>query len=349
MTRENHYSDAFWEAEFCGTSGFDTLLKHMRDGRESCKYLAGFIRQRAKIEEEYAKAIEKANKTADFSLEIGTLRRSADQLKSSTDKVAQEHFVASKEFTEYAQTLDDFTSDQKKASQKEKGLMQKAILNKSQAYSKAMDAKKKYNQKSQDHENAECVRAAAQASRNNMPTNKWQKITKDVTRSAEAAKVADGAYRESIQNLDDERDKWERQMCQFAVFSEEQDVTRACTMHTEMWKICNAVCTTCAKTNQCCEEVRKSLELVDVTADLQQFIDTASTGSEKPAAIKFEPFGSSTAVKAADSLATPPSTPKADQSDSFNTSIFPLLSSRQPVTASSGTLTCRLKSSSKLQ
>jgi len=32
--------------EFCDTGGFDTLVKHMQDGRKSCRSYLDFIRQR---------------------------------------------------------------------------------------------------------------------------------------------------------------------------------------------------------------------------------------------------------------------------------------------------------------
>lgn len=53
------YKDRFWEADFLTQTGLEILLARMKNGRITCKELEEYLKQRAKIEEEYGKQLLK--------------------------------------------------------------------------------------------------------------------------------------------------------------------------------------------------------------------------------------------------------------------------------------------------
>jgi len=56
------YKNSFWETDFVSQNGFETLTTHMKEGQRSCKWLEDYLKQRAKAEEDYAKALAKISK-----------------------------------------------------------------------------------------------------------------------------------------------------------------------------------------------------------------------------------------------------------------------------------------------
>ena len=60
MSRD--YTNSFWENDFLSQTGFETLSTHMKEGQKSCKWLEDYLKQRAKAEEEYSKALCKISR-----------------------------------------------------------------------------------------------------------------------------------------------------------------------------------------------------------------------------------------------------------------------------------------------
>lgn len=290
MTGEIHYVDSFWGTEFCDTGGFDALAKRMRDGRESCRCFLDFIRQRARTEEEYARNIERLNKSVEFSAEIGTLRASADALKLDTDKTSQEHNTASRDLAQHVQTFGEFMEMQKKNRAKMEDVVKKAISGKQQAYTKAIDAKRKYYEKSQQSDTAAMTLKDAQPLKHTYTPRKWESMVKEASRANKAASDAESQYRDVVDTVDVERNRWEREMTQYAKLCEEQDVERYRVLHDEMWHLCNIVSSTCVRNYTHCEAVMTSLKAVDANKDMTDYVSKAATGTDRPAPVEFESF-----------------------------------------------------------
>lgn len=59
MPLASSFSGAFWEPNFTTQPGFETLVSRMKAGRQTCRDVEEFLKQRAKAEEEYAKSLLK--------------------------------------------------------------------------------------------------------------------------------------------------------------------------------------------------------------------------------------------------------------------------------------------------
>lgn len=59
---ETTFKNCFWETDFVTQHGFDAIISRMKDGQKTCRWLEDFFKQRAKAEEDYAKALLKISK-----------------------------------------------------------------------------------------------------------------------------------------------------------------------------------------------------------------------------------------------------------------------------------------------
>lgn len=90
------YCDYFWEDRKdpqgnTSVSGFEVLLQKQLKGRQMQKEMAEFVRERIKIEEEYAKNLSKLSQIPLAAQEEGTLGSAWAQLKKSLADEAEVH------------------------------------------------------------------------------------------------------------------------------------------------------------------------------------------------------------------------------------------------------------------
>uniref|UniRef100_A0A8C8EWP3 Growth arrest specific 7 n=1 Tax=Oncorhynchus tshawytscha TaxID=74940 RepID=A0A8C8EWP3_ONCTS len=118
------YCDYFWEDKkdpqgTSSISGFEVLLQKQLKGKQMQKEMAEFIRERIKIEEEYAKNLSKLSQIPLAGQEEGTLGEAWAQLKKSLAEEAEVHLkFSSKLQSEVEKPLltfrDNFKKDMKR-------------------------------------------------------------------------------------------------------------------------------------------------------------------------------------------------------------------------------------------
>uniref|UniRef100_A0A8C7NVU3 Growth arrest specific 7 n=1 Tax=Oncorhynchus mykiss TaxID=8022 RepID=A0A8C7NVU3_ONCMY len=118
------YCDYFWEDKkdpqgTSSISGFEVLLQKQLKGKQMQKEMAEFIRERIKIEEEYAKNLSKLSQIPLAGQEEGTLGEAWAQLKNSLAEEAEVHLkFSSKLQSEVEKPLltfrDNFKKDMKR-------------------------------------------------------------------------------------------------------------------------------------------------------------------------------------------------------------------------------------------
>ncbi|XP_066470333.1 growth arrest-specific protein 7 isoform X2 [Tiliqua scincoides] len=114
------YCDYFWTDKKdpqgnSTVSGFEILLQKQLKGKQMQKEMAEFIRERIKIEEEYAKNLSKLSQNSLAAQEEGTLGEAWSQLKKSLADEAEVHLkFSSKLQTEVEKPLLNFRENFKK-------------------------------------------------------------------------------------------------------------------------------------------------------------------------------------------------------------------------------------------
>ncbi|RXN15858.1 proline-serine-threonine phosphatase-interacting 2 [Labeo rohita] len=137
------------------TAGYDGIIQHLNDGKRTCKEIEDFMKARAAIEEKYAKELLGLSKKVCGHSEMNTLKRSLDVFKLQTENVSLSHLHLAQTMREEAKKLEDFREKQKEARKKVEQQMDGLHKQKAAQYKKTAEAKKTYEQKCRDKEEAE--------------------------------------------------------------------------------------------------------------------------------------------------------------------------------------------------
>ncbi|XP_061874024.1 proline-serine-threonine phosphatase-interacting protein 2 isoform X3 [Colius striatus] len=253
--REGRFRDHFWSTDLTSTVGYDSIIQHLNDGRKNCKEFEDFLKERAIIEEKYGKElINLSKKKPCGQTELNTLKRSLDVFKQQIDNVGQGHIQLAQTLREEAKKMEDFREKQKLHRRKIELIMEAIHKNRNLQYKKTMEAKRLYEQRCRDKDEAEqAVHRSAQ-----LVTQKQQeKLFLKLAQTKSALEDSDRSYQQSVTTLEKIREEWEKEHI------------KACEKY---------------------EEIRRSLEMCSIEKDIDFFINLRKTGSLVPAPVVYENY-----------------------------------------------------------
>ncbi|NWI33173.1 FCHO2 protein, partial [Sula dactylatra] len=99
--------------------GFDVLYHNMKHGQISTKELADFVRERAAIEENYAKAMVKLSKMATNGTQLGTFAPLWEVFRISSDKLALCHLELMKKLHDLIKEISRYGEEQGRVHKKD--------------------------------------------------------------------------------------------------------------------------------------------------------------------------------------------------------------------------------------
>ncbi|KAB1256190.1 Proline-serine-threonine phosphatase-interacting protein 2 [Camelus dromedarius] len=241
--------------DILSTVGYDSIIQHLNNGRKNCKEFEDFLKERASIEEKYGKdLLSLSRKKPCGQSETNTLRRALEVFKQQVDNVAQSHIQLAQTLREEARKMEEFREKQKSQRKKTELVMDAVHKQKSLQFKKTMDAKKSYEQKCRDKDDAE---QAVHRSANLVNLKQQEKLFVKLATSKTAVEDSDKAYMLHINALDKVREEWQ------------SEHIKACEMY---------------------EEVRKSLEMCSIEKDIEYFVNQRKTGQTPPAPVMYENF-----------------------------------------------------------
>lgn len=281
------FASNFWGSDFCSTAGFDTLVKRLKEGKRTCTDFEEYLEKRAKIEKDYGDKLMNLARTAAGKDEIGTLRRSWEQLKSETESTGRLHInLSGKIIEELHHQLKEFREQQRDIRRKSEDTVKRAAAHKKNCFNKNNNLRSTYENKCREADKAEET--------NNRLTSNPQTKPKELTQAArkmevtkQSASNADLTYQESVRNLEEARHLWEREMEVLCKQFQELEEQRIAFLRHQMWTFCNLCSQTTVDIDESCEKVRKSLEECDVDADIDLFVREKATGSDRPLTIPY--------------------------------------------------------------
>eukprot|EP00049_Salpingoeca_infusionum_P012258 m.223067 g.223067 ORF g.223067 m.223067 type:complete len:356 (-) comp15136_c0_seq2:964-2031(-) len=289
---EATFKDSFWTEDFNSTQGFDVLHMHMKESKAFSEDLYLFFKQRVQIEERYARDLIKLGEKPLGKTETCTTTRAAwDIIRAETMEIGNIHLQHAKKFsTELELPVKAFKDEQREFRKKIEDTLKKSQKLKTSRYQANDKAKRYYETKFRESEKAD-----EDASKPDVLPKDLEKLKQKALRAQQTAEQADKAYHATVQQLEQARKLWEKEMEQCAQYFQEMEEERIDMTRRKLWLYANIASECTVIADQRLENMRVQLERVDITADIQEFIRHNQTGSSRPKEIKYQHFHASSA------------------------------------------------------
>ncbi|XP_037980686.1 proline-serine-threonine phosphatase-interacting protein 2 [Motacilla alba alba] len=286
--REARFRDNFWSTDLTSTVGYDSIIQHLNDGRKNCKEFEDFLKERAIIEEKYGKElINLSKKKPCGQTELNTLKRSLDVFKQQIDNVGQGHIQLAQTLREEAKKMEDFREKQKLHRKKIELIMEAIHKNRNLQYKKTMEAKRLYEQRCRDKDEAE---QAVHRNANLVTQKQQEKLFLKLAQTKSALEDTDRSYQQSVTTMEKIRDEWQNEHIKACEFFETQECERINYFRNALWLHVNQLSLGCVQNDEKYEEIRKSLEMCSIEKDVDFFVNLRKTGSLAPAPVVYENY-----------------------------------------------------------
>uniref|UniRef100_A0A8C8GYP2 F-BAR domain only protein 2 n=1 Tax=Oncorhynchus tshawytscha TaxID=74940 RepID=A0A8C8GYP2_ONCTS len=250
-------------------NGFDVLYHNMKHGQISSKELTDFIRERATIEEVYARSMTKLAKSAGNFSQLGTFAPVWDVFKTSTEKLASCHLELVRKLQELIKDVQKYVDDQAKVHKKTKeevastnGAVQ-TIQTTGVALQKS---KENYNAKTVDQERL----------------RKEGATQREVDKAGVKAKKATEAYKGLVEKYATAKSEFEQKMAETAQKFQNIEESHIVHMKDIIQSYAQSVDETHVQIGEVHTEFLGNMENTSVESLIQKLAESKGTGKERP-------------------------------------------------------------------
>lgn len=318
QNRSLDFCNAFWGI---GDGGVDVLFARMRGAARTIEELRNYWKERASIEEEYAKRMTKLAKTTLGRDEIGELRNSLDTVRLETDKQAGFHMILAQQIRADLETpTATFHARQMHHKKTFQAGIEKEFKTKQTQETYVNKAREKYEQ--------DCVRINSYTAQSSLVQGKdLDKITLKLERAQQTVQSNEREFASFAKALSDTSHKWEQSWKAFCDSCQDMEEHRMEFMKDNIWSYANAVSTVCVSDDESCEKIRLALEQMEPEKDMENFVRDYSTGNQIPDPPAFINYNTPDAIPSSSSR---PTTRPAQFSRSSQREVLPRQSSVPP-------------------
>uniref|UniRef100_A0A8C7JTQ7 F-BAR domain only protein 2 n=1 Tax=Oncorhynchus kisutch TaxID=8019 RepID=A0A8C7JTQ7_ONCKI len=267
-------------------NGFDVLYHNMKHGQISSKELTDFIRERATIEEVYARSMTKLAKSAGNFSQLGTFAPVWDVFKTSTEKLASCHLELVRKLQELIKDVQKYVDDQAKVHKKTKeevastnGAVQ-TIQTTGVALQKS---KENYNAKTVDQERL----------------RKEGATQREVDKAGVKAKKATEAYKGLVEKYATAKSEFEQKMAETAQKFQNIEESHIVHMKDIIQSYAQSVDETHVQIGEVHTEFLGNMENTSVESLILKLAESKGTGKERPGPIEFEECNTAIATEGA--------------------------------------------------
>ncbi|KAK6305040.1 hypothetical protein J4Q44_G00238200 [Coregonus suidteri] len=278
-----YFLENFWGEK---NNGFDVLYHNMKHGQISSKELAEFIRERATIEEVYARSMTKLAKSAGNFSQLGTFAPVWDVFKTSTEKLASCHLELVRKLQELIKDVQKYVDDQAKVHKKtkEEVASTNGAVQTIQTTGVAL-------QKSKENYNAKTVEQER--------LRKEGATQREVDKAGVKAKKATEAYKGLVEKYATAKSEFEQKMAETA--QKFQDIEESHIVHMKdiIQSYAQSVDETHVQIGEVHTEFLGNMENTSVEGLIQKLAESKGTGKERPGPIEFEECNTAIATEGA--------------------------------------------------
>lgn len=281
--RSLDFCNSFWGP---GDAGYEVLTSRMRIAMKTIEDLRNFWRERAAIEDDYAKRLVRLSKQPLGQGEIGELKNSLDVLRQETERQAGQHLsLAISIRKELEAPANEFLA--KQAHHK------KTYQNSIEKTYKAKQMNEGYVAKARDRYEQDCHRINSFTAQQSLVQGReLDKVTIKLERAQGTIEANKRDYQNFTLALAETVSRWDKEWKDFCDRCQDLEEDRIEFLKDNVWAYANAVSTVCVHEDESCESIRLSLERLDVPKDIETFITNHGTGSAIPEAPPFINYSS---------------------------------------------------------
>ncbi|EMD32962.1 hypothetical protein CERSUDRAFT_118390 [Gelatoporia subvermispora B] len=285
--RSLDFCNAFWGF---GDAGVDVLFARMRGAMRTMDELRNFWKERAMIEEQYAKRLASLAKFTLGRDEIGEMRASFEVLRQETEKQAAFHNQVAQQIKA---DLEGQTTAFLNKQQQHKKTFQAAI----EKEFRTKQTQESYVNKAREKYETDCMRINALTAQATLMQGKdLEKNQIKLDRAQQTVQANERDFANFSRALQDTVQKWEQDWKMFCDSCQDLEEERLEFMKDNMWAYANAVSTVCVADDESCEKLRLALEQLEPDKDMENFVRDYGTGSAMPDPPHFVNYASPDAV-----------------------------------------------------
>ncbi|WWC69691.1 uncharacterized protein I206_103634 [Kwoniella pini CBS 10737] len=301
------FCNSFWGQ---GDRGFEVIMARLRGAGRTVDELKGFWKERAAIEEDYAKRLNKLSKHAIGKDEIGDLSDALQHLLTETASQGAYHASLGNEIR---QTVENPTVElAARLSNLKKGLqasIEKGYRNKGLQEQHVHKARDRYEQ--------DCLKLNSYTAQSSLTQGKeLEKLQTKLDRVRQTIGANEQDFRQFVKVLEQTQARWESEWKGFCDHVQDLEEDRLALTKDLIWVYANAVSQVCVEDDSSCERIREKLEQFEPHNDMLNFVKGWGTGDMIPDPPRFINYN------AGESYPTQPA---------YHVSHFQRISSRPPM------------------
>ncbi|KAG8776029.1 hypothetical protein FRC15_000179 [Serendipita sp. 397] len=272
------FCNAFWGLN---DAGVDVLFARMRIAAKSIDELRAFWKERAAIEEDYAKRLLRLAKQPLGQGEIGELKTALDSVRQETERQAGQHLSLSISIhRELEGPVNEFANKQAHHKRTAQASVEKTFKQKQLNETYVAKAKERYEQ--------DCHRVNAYSAQQTLVQGReLEKIAIKLERAQSTVEGNKRDYQNFTRALQETVTRWDKEWKEFCDRCQDLEEERLEFMKDNIWAYANAVSTVCVNEDESCEAMRLALERLEVERDMEFFIRNHGTGPAIPEAPQF--------------------------------------------------------------
>lgn len=253
----------------------------MKGAARVLEELRSVYKERADIEAEYARRMQKLARQPLGRDETGVMRNALDTVRNEMEQMSRSHADLGQVFKRDLEgTLTEFAA---RTQQQRKGPL--ASIEK---LYKQKTTQESYVQKSREKYEQDCIKINGYTAQSSLVQGRdLEKVTTKLDKAQSTVSSNEKDYQNFVRALKDTTLRWNSEWKAYLDQCQDLEEERLDFLKSNLWTYANSISTVCVADDQSCERVRVALETCEAHHDIVDFIRHAGTGNAIPDAPEY--------------------------------------------------------------